>query len=133
MCLTILVIYSKNWNLATTYFQTFPKSTLLMTENHNSVYGVVDKIYCILITVHLVLGSCIVHFKSLVTKNAWVKEFLHLCGENSINWIFGLFLKMRKSKNCTTEIRKNQWPGVTLNLGHFTHCTFPMHKIKLES
>ena len=26
----------------------------------------------------------------LVNKNAWVKEFLHLCSENCISWIFGL-------------------------------------------
>ena len=31
------------------------------------------------------------HFKSLVTKNALVKEFLDLCSENCISWIFGLF------------------------------------------
>ena len=28
--------------------------------------------------------------KSLVTKNAWAKEFLLLCSENHISWIFGL-------------------------------------------
>ena len=31
--------------------------------------------------------------KSLVTKNAGVKEFLHLCSENRISWIFGLFFE----------------------------------------
>ena len=31
--------------------------------------------------------------KSLVTKNAWVKEFLHLCSQNCIIWIFGLFFE----------------------------------------
>ena len=30
---------------------------------------------------------------TLVTKNAWVKEFLHLCSENRISWIFGLFFE----------------------------------------
>ena len=31
--------------------------------------------------------------KPLVTKNAWVKEFLHIFSENRISWIFGLFLE----------------------------------------
>ena len=31
--------------------------------------------------------------KSLVTKNTWVKEFLHLCSENHISWICGLFFE----------------------------------------
>ena len=31
--------------------------------------------------------------RSLVTQNAWVKEFLHLCSENRISWIFRLFFE----------------------------------------
>ena len=49
-------------------------------------------------------------FKSLVTKNALVKEFLHLCSENRY------FLKMRMSENRTTEISMSQEPGVYLSL-----------------
>ena len=55
--------------------------------------------------IHMVLGLCFFQvwqkpawtksavFKSLVTKNAWAKEFLHLCSENSISWICGLFFE----------------------------------------
>ena len=33
--------------------------------------------------------------KSLVTENAWMKEFLHLCSENRIGWIFGPFFEQK--------------------------------------
>ena len=54
---------------------------------------------------HPVLGSCVflglekpagaksAALRSLLTKNAWVKEFLQLCSENCISWIFGLFFE----------------------------------------
>ena len=29
----------------------------------------------------------------LKTQNAWVKEFIYLCGENRISWIFGLIFE----------------------------------------
>ena len=45
---------------------------------------------CFLLCNTIRLGLCL---KSLVTKNAWVKEFLHLCSENHISWICGLFFE----------------------------------------
>ena len=48
--------------------------------------------------------------RSLLIKNAWVKEFLHCCSENCINGYFGYFLKMRKCENHTTEIHRSQEP-----------------------
>ena len=58
--------------------------------------------------VHSVLGLCDFFFglwknpqksnlkhlhRSVVTKKAWVKEFLHLCSENHISWIYGPFFE----------------------------------------
>ena len=31
--------------------------------------------------------------RTLVTQNSCVKEFLHLCSENCISWIFGIFFE----------------------------------------
>ena len=46
-----------------------------------------------------------------------MKEFLHLCCENRISWFLGYFLKMRTSENRTTEIHRNQGPGVLILFG----------------
>ena len=46
-----------------------------------------------------------------------MKEFLHLCSENSICWILDYFLKIRQLKKRTTEIHRSQglsvMPGIS--------------------
>ena len=55
--------------------------------------------------------------KSLITKNAWVKEFLQLCTENHISWIFGLFFEN------VHEWKPHHWNRQEPR----TRCTFPFY------
>ena len=41
----------------------------------------------------ILLGVCSLWLKSLVTKKAWVKDFLQICSKNCISLIFGLFFE----------------------------------------
>ena len=46
--------------------------------------------------------------------------------ENRIRWIFGLFFKMRIGEKLTTEIRRNQGPGVLVKCTLFMGVPFPL-------
>ena len=48
--------------------------------------------------------------RSLVTQNSCVEEFLHLCSENCISWIFGIFFENVHE----WKTYRNNYPGTNL-------------------